>query len=363
MPCSPPFYPSPGHKHRLEHDRSVACVYYFVHNGTVRGTFTNLWIARTQVEGVSNGFYKAAKTWDEGMCLWNEMCAEKHRHGCPPCEPITFSLVPDPRTQPRPPPCLPYPRASATAGPSPASSVAPASPFPLPMPSAPVAPLLFAMPAGDSGASLVPIAGTSFLGWTHVAAPSFGLPCPAPSPFSMPSVKTESDPASPTLKKQEPLTPTGHAAASTLMGTPPPIGSVRHSSALSMLSVSSVGLSMSSASSLTTSSAPSPQPRAPLVTPTMPVPAAAPRLPSLLATPNPAAVGVAAPAPAPPQPLTRHIMYGVRGVGVFYDSYTSARAAATHLGIEDPKIMIMSDAEKLEAWITGKPFVGEDEQI
>jgi hypothetical protein len=48
-------------------------------------------------------------------------------------------------------------------------------------------------------------------------------------------------------------------------------------------------------------------------------------------------------------------------VAVFYSSYTVARAAAMLLGLEDDsKIMVSDNPEKLEAWMTGKPFVGED---
>ncbi|KAJ7850848.1 hypothetical protein B0H13DRAFT_2360508 [Mycena leptocephala] len=47
-------------------------------------------------------------------------------------------------------------------------------------------------------------------------------------------------------------------------------------------------------------------------------------------------------------------------VAVFYNSFAAARAAAVTLELPDAKIMVSDNPEKLEAWMTGKPFVGED---
>lgn len=82
------------------------------------------------------------------------------------------------------------------------------------------------------------------------------------------------------------------------------------------------------------------------------------RTPSVLVTPAPAAAAAPPPPPANP-PRVRQ--YGICGVGVFYSSYASARAAATLLGMQDDsKIMVSDNPDKLEVWMTGKPFVGED---
>jgi hypothetical protein len=52
--------------------------------------------------------------------------------------------------------------------------------------------------------------------------------------------------------------------------------------------------------------------------------------------------------------------YGIRGVAVFYLSYASAKAAAKKLGLPDSKIMVSKNTDKVEAWMTNEPFVGED---
>jgi hypothetical protein len=65
----------------------------------------------------------------------------------------------------------------------------------------------------------------------------------------------------------------------------------------------------------------------------------------------------AAPAADAPAPT----MYGIRGVAVMYPTHSAALAAARLLNLAEPKIMVTSNASKLEAWITMKKFVGEDE--
>jgi hypothetical protein len=42
MPCTPPYYPSPGHESRIAHDSASSCQYYAVWQGRVRGIYTNL---------------------------------------------------------------------------------------------------------------------------------------------------------------------------------------------------------------------------------------------------------------------------------------------------------------------------------
>jgi hypothetical protein len=54
-------------------------------------------------------------------------------------------------------------------------------------------------------------------------------------------------------------------------------------------------------------------------------------------------------------------MYGIRGVAVMYPTHGTALAAARCLNLAEPKIMVTNNASKLEAWITMKKFVGEDE--
>ncbi|KAJ7355975.1 hypothetical protein DFH08DRAFT_803899 [Mycena albidolilacea] len=49
--------------------------------------------------------------------------------------------------------------------------------------------------------------------------------------------------------------------------------------------------------------------------------------------------------------------YGIRGVSVFYHTHA---VAATSLQLAEPHIMVSRNVEKLERWMFGKPFKGED---
>jgi hypothetical protein len=79
----------------------------------------------------------------------------------------------------------------------------------------------------------------------------------------------------------------------------------------------------------------------------------------VLVTPHQTGDVQRAPAPAADAPALT--MYGIRGVAVMYPTHASALAAARCLNLAEPKIMVTSNASKLEAWITMKKFVGEDE--
>jgi hypothetical protein len=85
--------------------------------------------------------------------------------------------------------------------------------------------------------------------------------------------------------------------------------------------------------------------------------------PSVLMTPiAPAAAPAVAPAPVPPAPPAAPVVqYGIRGVSVFYSSHAAALGAATRLVLDNPRIMMTSNIEKLESWMRGDPFVGEDD--
>lgn len=84
---------------------------------------------------------------------------------------------------------------------------------------------------------------------------------------------------------------------------------------------------------------------------------------SVLVTPvAPAAAPALAPAPAPPAARAAPVVqYGIRGVSVFYSSHAAALGAATRLALDNPRIMMTSNIEKLESWMRGDPFVGEDD--
>jgi hypothetical protein len=75
---------------------------------------------------------------------------------------------------------------------------------------------------------------------------------------------------------------------------------------------------------------------------------------SILVTPGPQAPVVLPPPSAAAAPWVHQ--YGICGIAVFYNTY----AAASSLDLPDARIMVSDNADKLEAWMTGKPFVGEE---
>ncbi|KAJ7430084.1 hypothetical protein B0H11DRAFT_2264316 [Mycena galericulata] len=366
MPCSPPFYPSPGHSNRDCHDRSAQCFYYAVWRGWVRGGFTNSWIARNQTEGFSDSQQKSFKTWDELLDWWTARCMQEHGQQCPAFELLNFSLTAPAYAPPAGPGCTRVPAAAASTSTSTSTSTPPAccadSCYPrhharLRAPRLRCPKIFTAVEPWGNGVVARGYGGLTAASFQWAArhteaqhaststAPA-AAPTAAPSPFNTTRI-AKTEPISPSPHKEEPphlsvpprvtpstrvqLTPVGRAHADTLARrdlSPMPTHrnvSPSRSPASTMLGT------LASARTLAT--------------------------PSILSTP----AGPLATAPPPsPEPGVRIRMYGVHGVGVFYDSYTSAWAAATRLGLEDSKIMVTDNVEKLEAWITGKPFVGEE---
>ncbi|KAJ7019262.1 hypothetical protein C8F04DRAFT_1197911 [Mycena alexandri] len=355
MPCTPPFHPGPGHDDRTCHDKVSGCYYYAVADGRVRGVFTNSWIAREQVEGYVNFSMKSFKTWAEMEFWWGLKCQELHTHGCPPFETVTFTLTPHPVLQPGPSPCTRrFPRIAAV----------PTIPHYFP-PAAPAA----------------PVAGPS-----SVAAPALVVPAAAPSPFNSPGPSTSTSRVIPISSSADELSSSASSAsslsasstsgvkkeeaASPIVGSPS-IGRVldpstrihltpagrahgeflvaRNSQLATPTRATNAPGEPASPSSTSAPASPSP--------PASRAPTSAADFPSVLITPN----NAAAPAPAPePTPGPAPRIYGVRGVGVFYDTFGSARRAARRLRLADSKIMVSTDPAKIEAWITGQPFNGED---
>ncbi|KAJ7754814.1 hypothetical protein B0H16DRAFT_1458852 [Mycena metata] len=376
MVCTPPFHPCPGHESKTEHDAAAQCLFYAVFIGYVRGAYTNSWIARGQTDGYTDSRQKAFKKWADLEHWWSGMCAMHHTAGCPPFESVGFSLNPPSNTHPSSPPC------TRAGGPIPRGHVI--------LPNLPLLPA-YTPVAGPSTA----VAGPS----TAVAGPSTtSLPVPAPSPFTAPPHKKE-EPRSPkllspprvTLNTRVQLTPTGlprglHLAAATAAAqsgsrTPrasaPPMTLLAaelatddeddedYSDLESTLTESST-LSTAPSSRLSSPelrlatpvyvAAPVAAPAAvPAPVPAAPILRAAPVIPSVLVTPGPGAPST----PEPARHLPRVRQYGIRGVSVFYPTHESARAAAMSLGI-DPKIMVSDNVEKLEAWMIGETFLGED---
>ncbi|KAJ7789796.1 hypothetical protein B0H14DRAFT_3502524 [Mycena olivaceomarginata] len=83
---------------------------------------------------------------------------------------------------------------------------------------------------------------------------------------------------------------------------------------------------------------------------------------SILATPQQGSAVALAPPHTVVVPAAHHVMYGICGVQIFYSSYAAAHAAAVSLGLPDSKIMFSetNNIKKLQDWMSGKPFLGDD---
>ncbi|KAJ7350073.1 hypothetical protein DFH08DRAFT_958997 [Mycena albidolilacea] len=100
--CRPPYWAEKGHE-----DPFAFCAkgnkLYVVSNGTLEGIFSSESRARKQVEGVSRGRWRKAKTWDAAILLWNESCDAFHDDGCPSPKPSPPpKLKPSPKPNPSP---------------------------------------------------------------------------------------------------------------------------------------------------------------------------------------------------------------------------------------------------------------------
>ncbi|KAJ6511746.1 hypothetical protein DFH09DRAFT_1333634 [Mycena vulgaris] len=375
MPCTPPYYPSRSHEDQHAHDRCSGYSYYMVMEGQVRGGYSNSWIARDQTDSWSDSSQKACKNWADTLHVWENMCRTNHTDGCPPFEPVTFTLDPDPRTHPSSPPCscltAPAPTASSSTSSYPSSclsypsslssssSDAAGTPLPSPLlhPSPVALPSCVRASAGPSSNTTVCVAPPptprTVRPCTPTAAPSpftqSGSPLPKKEEETPPSLFMAVPRVTSSMRVQ--LTSTGHSVAARLPPySPHPIA----------------GLVMPTPGRTTAQATPSAA--APAVhgfivsVVAMPAAAAAPPVAgptaaaahSLLATPA---------AGAGPAPAAVVRQYGVRGVGIFYDTWESVHTAAKKLGMDNSKIMVTENHDKLEAWILGKPFVGEDKSV
>ncbi|KAJ7713794.1 hypothetical protein B0H16DRAFT_1743018 [Mycena metata] len=80
--CVPPYRPEKG-------DEDVQRVLnrqgkiWVVGQGRTMGIFTSESCARKQVEGVSNGHWRKAKSWTQALTIWGEECDTFHEDGCP----------------------------------------------------------------------------------------------------------------------------------------------------------------------------------------------------------------------------------------------------------------------------------------
>ncbi|KAJ7302848.1 hypothetical protein DFH08DRAFT_977557 [Mycena albidolilacea] len=306
MPCLPLYYPYPGHKSTQEHGNTSGCQFYAVSSGRVRGVYSNFWIARAQTDGFTDAKHCGVKKWHNMEQWWTALCTEQHQGGCPPFEPVTFTLNPPNHTRLSSAPCtrtLPAPSASTSAAAGQGTA-----------PHAAIVPMLAPSPF---------CGGSSLDAATPTATPTNDEP-------STPSLHLNVPPRVTPLTRVQ-LTPTSHTCAAViaqeraaaeanppLRASPPTVTTTPHAAA------------------------PGDRPH-----------------PSVLVTPHQTGEvqRTAAPAADAPAPA----MYGIRGVAVMYPTHSAALPAARRLNLVEPKIMATSNASKLEAWITMKKFVGEDE--
>ncbi|KAJ7349992.1 hypothetical protein DFH08DRAFT_958926 [Mycena albidolilacea] len=66
--------------------------------------------AQQQVEGVSRGRWRAAKSWELAIALWNEACDVFHEDGCPPQDAASPNPSADDKTSAVPEPNVPKPQ-------------------------------------------------------------------------------------------------------------------------------------------------------------------------------------------------------------------------------------------------------------
>ncbi|KAJ6517936.1 hypothetical protein C8R47DRAFT_1062516 [Mycena vitilis] len=85
--CPPLYYPSPGGENTFVVDHDPEGRYYLVGLGRAAGIFNNWNRANEQTDGFSGYILVTAKRWaghDGARELWDQICDEYHRDGCPP---------------------------------------------------------------------------------------------------------------------------------------------------------------------------------------------------------------------------------------------------------------------------------------
>ncbi|KAJ6514839.1 hypothetical protein C8R47DRAFT_1206199 [Mycena vitilis] len=119
--CPPLYYPSPGQENTFVVDHDPDGRYYLVGKGRAVGIFTDANRANEQTDGFSGYVKKKAKRWagyGGARELWDVICDEYHRNGCPPPvlpqgfaapTPVNRDPPPTPPANPPPPPNPPSP--------------------------------------------------------------------------------------------------------------------------------------------------------------------------------------------------------------------------------------------------------------
>ncbi|KAJ7719859.1 hypothetical protein B0H14DRAFT_3521128 [Mycena olivaceomarginata] len=268
------------------------------------------WIARSMCDGFTDARHKGFKKCAEAERWWADLCAQEHQGGCPAFEPVTFTLDPPANTHPSSAPCT--------------------------------VPILGLPPR-------VPIVGSI----ASANDPTSGvLPMPAGSPFTSSTTST--------LSASSVSSGSTFSGSASFMKSPTP----KEEPASPQLHLNARGDVLVAEREGHCAAQPSAtaNPRAAKQVEHA-TPRAAPQepRPSVLITPVAADANTALipAAPATPAPAPRQ--YAIRGVAVFYHSHGAALVAARSLNRPTAKIMVSDNIEKLEAWMFGKPFVGEDE--
>ncbi|KAJ7353488.1 hypothetical protein DFH08DRAFT_987948 [Mycena albidolilacea] len=298
--------------------------------------------------------------WADVLEWWQDLCAQHHQGGCPAFEPVIFTLNPPNSTHPSSAPCttiapagpavyVAAPAGTHYSGATRAAIAAAADPYLAPGRSTATAPVAPAPPPAPAVAAAP--------GPSAAAAPA-----PTGSPFvASPSDVKKEEVSSPTLHLNVPprvnmntwvqLTPTGQARADVLYAA-------AHSGACLVAQAEGLRVRDDRLNDITAT----PPPRRDYNGEDVERFHPAPR-PSVLVTPvAPAAAPAVAPTPVPPAPPAAPVVqYGIRGVSVFYSSHAAALGAATRLALDNPRIMMTSNIEKLESWMRGDPFVGKDD--
>ncbi|KAJ7880720.1 hypothetical protein B0H14DRAFT_2566121 [Mycena olivaceomarginata] len=268
------------------------------------------WITRSLCNGFTDSRHKAFKKCMEAERLWADLCATEHRGGCPAFEPVTFTLDPPANTHPSSVPCT-----------IPILGLPPRVVLPTQEPTSRVLP----MPAGSpftstvSGSLTLSGSSASLGSSTSSGTASFISPAALERPaarYTPHSGAAHTD--QPGLRQRPQLL----NAKGTTRRNPPPQRPLVLPSRLST--------------------------RRPVLLPRSLAP---PSSSPLVATDANTALIAAVPATPGACPI----------VAVFYHSHAAALAAAHSLNRPTAKIMVSDNIEKLEAWMFGKPFVGEDE--
>ncbi|KAF8142328.1 hypothetical protein K438DRAFT_1995093 [Mycena galopus ATCC 62051] len=246
------------------------------------------------------------------------MCHDHHAHGCPPFIPITFTLNPPSNTHPGSAPCTQSPPAYPNA----TQAQAPTAVKPVPSP--------FGPSSSSSTSSIESSSVSSAVSSTDSLFLSDADRTPKKEPAT-PTLRLNVPPRV-TMETRVQLSPTGHARGAALVATPavaPGVADPTHATIA-------------------------------VTPPRRDYASAPPQRDSVRITPQPGVVA-AAPGPAALTPdIEPPFTYGIRGVAVFCPGHAAAWAGARRLGMKDPKIFSSRNPDRVQAYMYGLPFEGED---